>query len=90
MKPRELEAYRKLLEDVISSLGREEIAIGETSEADGKLQFSMIKGHHAYHAEMPLAAFAERRQVKAALNALLVKLNKIIEQERADTIRRVA
>jgi hypothetical protein len=90
MKPRELEAYRKLLEDVISSLGREEVAVGETRQADDKLQFSLIKGHHTYHAELPLAVLAEPKQVKVAVNAILTKLVKLIEREHADATKEAA
>lgn len=90
MKPKELERYRRLLEGLISGLGREDVAVGEISESDGKLLFALLKRSHTYRAEIPLAALADSKQVRAAVNAVLFKLHKAIEQENAEAGPKVA
>ncbi len=90
MKARELEVHRRLLEDLISRMGRDDIAVGEISEADGKLQFALVKGSHTYRAEIPIAALADVKQIRAALNAILFRLGKALEQAHPDATHRVA
>jgi hypothetical protein len=90
MKAREIEAYRRLVEDLISRFGRDDIAVGEASEADGKLQFSLIKAGRLYRAEIPLAAFADSKQVRAAVNAILFRFSKAVEPEHVEAPHKVA
>ncbi len=90
MKAREIEAYRRLVEDLISRFGRDDIAVGEASEAEGRLQFSLIKGGRLYRAEIPLAAFADSKQVRAAVNAILFRFGKALGPEHVEAPNKVA
>ncbi|MGH2371891.1 MAG: hypothetical protein ACRDIC_00225 [bacterium] len=84
MTERDLEAHRNTLQGLVSSLGRDDIAVGEVSRDDGKLRFTLTRGDHAHSDEIPIDVLADRERAMAALMAILPKISKPVEQKHLD------
>jgi hypothetical protein len=81
MTEKELKAHREFLQTLLSSLGRDDIGVGELSEVDGMLVFALTRGDHTYRAELPVGLIVDRDKAKSAMAALIPRLSKVIERE---------
>ena len=83
-----LEAHRNVLQDLVSSLGRDDIGVGNVEVSGDTLRFTLSRGDHTHRAEMPLGFLSSRSQASSALMAIIPNLSKAIEQEHIDAAQR--
>lgn len=81
MTEKELRAHREFLQQLVSGLGRDDIGVGELTEADGSLHFTLTRGQHVHQAQLPVGMLANKDQARAAVMTIIPKLSKVIEQE---------
>ncbi len=89
MTVKALEAHREFLQKLVSGLGRDDIAVGEVNEVDGKLVFTLAKGSFTHQAEVPLEIIADHEKARAAMMAIIPKISKPIEREHLKAAQRV-
>lgn len=85
MTDRDLEAHRNTLQGLVSSLGRDDIAVGEVSRENGRLRFTLTRGDHAHSDEISIDVLADRQRAMAALMAILPKISKPVEEKHLGT-----
>lgn len=88
MGERELEGYREQLQQLVVQLGRDDIGLGEVTEAVGKIHFTLARGHHTHQAEMPLEVLKDHHRALAAMMAIVPQLSKAVEQEHIEEASR--
>ncbi len=82
MKENELANYRKLLDEHLGGLGRDDIAVGELSESEpGQLRVQFVRGTLHHEATIPVDSLRDREQARQTLNAALLKLSKAVERQ---------
>jgi hypothetical protein len=72
---------RNTLQGVVSALGRDDIAVGEVSQQDGVVHFTLTRGHFTQEGQIPAGLLADRQQTLAHMNGVVRKLSKEIESE---------
>lgn len=77
-------AHRDALQAVVSSLGRDDIAVGEVAEVDGHLRFTLTRSGYTHQAEIALEVLSDRERARAALMAIIPKISKPVEQQHID------
>lgn len=85
MTERDLETHRNTLQALVSSLGRDDIAVGEVSQEDGRLRFTLTRGEHSHSDEIPIDVLANRERAMAAIMAILPKISKAVEEKHLET-----
>lgn len=81
MTERDLETHRNMLQALVSSLGRDDIAVGEVTQDDGRLRFTLTRGEHTHSDEIPIDVLADRERAMAKLMAILPKISKPVEEK---------
>ncbi|HEY3248288.1 MAG TPA: hypothetical protein VGK88_08375 [bacterium] len=82
MKDNELENYRKLLDEHLGGLGRDDIAIGELSESEpGQLRVQFVRGTLHHEAIIPVDSLKDRELARQTLNEAFRKLSKAVERQ---------
>ncbi len=81
MTARDLETHRNTLQALVSSLGRDDIGVGEVSQENGRLRFTLTRGEHSHTDEIPIDVLADRERAMAKLMAILPKISKPIEEK---------
>lgn len=81
MTERDLETHRNTLQALVSSLGRDDIAVGEVSQEDGRLRFTLTRGDHAHSDEISIDVLADRERAMKALMVILPKISKAVEEK---------
>lgn len=77
-----LDQWRKLLENYLARLGRDDIGIGEVTESGpNELQIEFIKGGMRRSATLPADALGDFEQARGVLNIALLKISKAVEQQ---------
>ena len=77
-----LEDWRKLLEQHLARLGRDDIGIGDITGTDtGQLQIEFIKGAMRRHATIAVGDLQDPDRARGAMNAALLRISKAIEQQ---------
>lgn len=85
MKDADLQNYRRLLTEHLSGLGRDDIAVGELSEAEaGQLRVQFVRGTLHHEATIPVASLSDREQARQTLNAALLALTKAVERQHVE------
>jgi hypothetical protein len=72
---------RDQLQELVTHLGRDDIGVGEVTEANGRVRFSLTRGDHALKAEMPIDVLKDHDRALAAMLAIVPGLSKAIERE---------
>lgn len=85
MTERDLENHRNTLQALVSSLGRDDIAVGEVSQEDGRLRFTLTRGEYSHTDEIPIDVLADRERAMAKLMAILPKISKPVEEKHLET-----
>ncbi len=88
MTEKELAASRELVQQLVNSLGRDDIGVGEVHEADGRLVFSLTRGDHTYRAELPVELLADEDKARSTMMAIIPKLSKAVEREHLEEAAR--
>lgn len=77
-------AHRDALQAVVSSLGRDDIAVGEVAEVNGHLRFTLTRSGYTHQDQIPLEVLSDRERARAALMAIIPKISKPVEQQHID------
>lgn len=85
MAARDLETHRNTLQALVSSLGRDDIGVGEVSQENGRLRFTLTRGEHSHTDEIPIDVLADRERAMAKLMAILPKISKPVEEKHLET-----
>lgn len=88
MGTREHGKHRDRLQELVTHLGRDDIGVGEVSESDDRVRFTLTRGDHALQADMPLDVLADHDRALAAMLAIVPALSKAIEEEHIKAARR--
>jgi hypothetical protein len=76
------EQWRRLLENYLARLGRDDIGVGEVAEAGpNELQVEFIKGGMRRSATLPADAMGDFDQARGALNVALLRISKAVERQ---------
>lgn len=81
MKGRQIDDAHNTLQGVIGALGRDDIGVGEVSEQDGVIHFTLTKGRFTRHGQISADLLADKQQALVHLNGIIRKLSKEIESE---------
>lgn len=74
--------WRKLLEDYLARLGRDDIGVGDVVWSGGnELQVEFIKGGMRRSATLPADALATFDQARGVLNVALLRISKAVERQ---------
>lgn len=77
-----LEDWRKLLEQHLARLGRDDIGIGDVTAIEtGQLQIEFIKGTMRRNATIAVEDLQDPDRARGALNMALLRISKAIEQQ---------
>jgi len=79
MNERQIDDARNFLQAVVSALGRDDIGVGEVSQQDGVIYFTLTRGHFTEKGQIPAELLADRQRALAQMNGILLKLSKKIE-----------
>lgn len=61
LSARERERYRRTIEEVLARLGRDDVGVGELTEArEGMLAVTFSRGSHTHRVELPLERLRDR------------------------------
>ena len=78
----QLEQWRRLLENYLARLGRDDIGVGEVAEAGpNELQVEFIKGGMRRSATLPADTLGDFDQARGALNVALLRISKAVERQ---------
>ncbi|MGH2400936.1 MAG: hypothetical protein ACRDF6_13960 [bacterium] len=78
---KDLQAHREALQGLVTSLGRDDIAVGEVSRVDGRLAFTLTRGEHTHRDEISIDILSDRQRAMAALMAIIPKISKAVEEK---------
>ena len=74
---RDLETYRRAVEEAVMALGRDDVGVGDVESAEpGMVTVRFSRGRHAHIARIPIAALDQREEAYAVIMAALLALNK--------------
>jgi len=74
---RDLETYRRAIEEAVMALGRDDVGIGGVEAAEpGMVTVRFSRGRHTHTARIPIAALDQREEAYAVIMAALLALNK--------------
>jgi hypothetical protein len=77
-----IETQRRQIEEMLTSLGRDDIGVGEVEDVGtGHLRVTFLHGHFSHAAEIDAGKLDDPQQAKAALVIAIRKLTRDIEAE---------
>ncbi|MDR5684353.1 MAG: hypothetical protein QN163_10085 [Armatimonadota bacterium] len=77
-----IETRRRQIEEILTSLGRDDLGVGEVEDlGEGRLRVTFLHGHFRHAAELDAGKLDDPQQAKAALMIAVRKLSKDIEAE---------
>jgi len=78
----QLEQWRRLLENYLARLGRDDIGVGAVTESGpNELQIEFIKGGLRRSATLPADVLSSFEQARGALNVALLQISKTVERQ---------
>ncbi|MGH2454325.1 MAG: hypothetical protein ACRDF5_11305 [bacterium] len=81
MSDRQIDAAANTLQAMISALGRDDIGVGEVSQREGVIYFTLTKGHFTHSAQIPADLLTDRQRALIQLNGIVRTISKEIESE---------
>jgi hypothetical protein len=81
LTPKDLDMYRRVVEEAVVALGRDDIGVNVEDGGDGMLAVTFSRGTHTHTARIPLDALKEHGRARAAVNGAVLVLSKEIAQE---------
>jgi hypothetical protein len=85
---RSLDDYQAILQGLLNGLGREDIGVGEVVEADGRLEFTLVKGDYSHRDHIALDVLDDRERALGALMAVIPNLSKPVEKAHIEAAHR--
>ena len=91
LKPKELEEYKRVIEETLIALGRDDVGVGDVVEKSGGLiAVPLSRGGHAQTVEIPIEGLQKNEQARATMSRAILGLSKAIEKETMETAERLA
>lgn len=88
--PKELQEYKRFIEQTLAALGRDDVGVGDVTEKDaGILGVTFSRGSHTHTVDVPAASLQQNEQARVAITRAIFGLSKAIEQETMKTAERV-
>ena len=81
MTPKELDKYRRIVEEAVVALGRDDIGVNVEDGGPGMLSVTLSRGAHTHTAQIPVDALGTHEAAHAAVTGAVVALSKAVAQE---------
>jgi hypothetical protein len=82
LRDKDLQQYRRTLEEAVAGSGRDDIGVGKVTEVrDGIIAVEFSRGAHASTAEIPAEALQDREGARRAVTLAIRTLSKEVAQE---------
>jgi ABC-type hemin transport system ATPase subunit len=89
--PKELQEYRRFIEQTLVAMGRDDVGVGDVTEkSEGVLGVTLSRGSHTHTVDVPVASLQQNEQARVAITRAIFGLSKAIEKETMDIAERVA
>lgn len=88
---KELEGYKRVIEETLTALGREDVGVGDVAEkSGGMLAVALSRGAHTQTVEVPIDELRGKERARTAMGRAIIGLSKAIEKETIETAERLA
>lgn len=89
MSTERVDELRKLLEQHLTRLGRDDLGVGEVRDAGpGRLEVEFIKGGLRRTAELAIEDLGDPERARAAMNTALLRISKEVERHHIEAAQR--
>src|SRR4029077_1258764 len=86
LKPRELGEYRRVIEETLTAMRRDDVGVGKVAEKyAGTLAVAFSRRGHDQTVEVPIDDLRGKEQARATINRAVLGLTKAIEKETMQT-----
>ncbi len=90
LKPRELQECKRVIEETLIALGRDDVGVGDVAEKSGGLvAVALSRGGHTQTVEVPIDGL-RKEQARTTMSRAILGLSKAIEKETMETAERLA
>lgn len=85
LREKDLEQYRRVVEEAVANAGRDDIGVGAVSErTEGVLTVEFSRGTHHHSAEIPVAELRDHESARRAVTRMIRDLSKQVAQEQLE------
>ena len=90
-KPWEVGAYKRVIEETLTALRRDDVGVGDVVEKSADtLAVTLSRWGHAQTLAVPIDDLQEKGQARTAINRAIHTLSKAIERETMETRIKIA
>lgn len=91
LKHKELEECKRVIEETLIALGRDDVGVGDVTEkSEGTLTVALSRGTHTQTVEVPIDELRGKEQARTTIGRAILGLSKAIEKETMETAERLA
>jgi ABC-type hemin transport system ATPase subunit len=88
---KQLQEYRRFIEQTLVAMGRDDVGVGEVVEKQqGVLGVTLSRGSHTHTVDVPVSDLQQNEQARVAITRAMFGLSKAVEKETMDIAERVA
>lgn len=88
---KELEGCKRVIEETLTALGREDVGVGDVAEkSGGMLAVALSRGAHTQTVEVRIDELRGKEQARTTMGRAIIGLSKAIEKETIETAERLA
>jgi len=85
MRDKELEQYRRVVEEAVANTGRDDIGVGAISErAEGLIAVEFSRGTRHHDAEIPVAELRDHESARRAVTLVIRDFSKQVALEQLE------
>jgi hypothetical protein len=85
LRDKDLEQYRRVVEEAVANIGRDDIGVGSVSErTEGVLTVEFSRGTHHHSAEIPVADLQDHESARRSVTNVIRNLSKEVAQEQLE------
>jgi hypothetical protein len=89
--PKELQEYKRFIEQTLVAMGRDDVGVGDVIEKpEGVLGVTLSRGSHTHTVDVPVAQLQQNEQARVAITRAIFGLSKAVEKETMEIAERVA
>ncbi|HET9002117.1 MAG TPA: hypothetical protein VFP86_20950 [bacterium] len=81
MTPKELDKYRRIVEEAVVALGRDDVGVNVEDGGPGVLAVTFSRGAHSHSASIPMDQLSTHEAAHAAVTGAVLALSKAVAQE---------
>ena len=81
MTPKELDKYRRIVEEAVVALGRDDVGVNVEDGGPGVLAVTFSRGAHSHSASIPMDQLSTHEAAHAAVTGAVLSLSKAVAQE---------